>query len=69
MIDLRGVTQKQSMLEVGEQKIINDFMRNVEEHINLIAPAWPSLSQNRKDKLLAHSPILAWVVNIAERVK
>lgn len=69
MIDLREISEKQKKLKPEEKKVIDQFMKDIEAHINKIAPIWPTLSAKRKDELLAHSPILAWVVSIAERVR
>ena len=69
MIDLRNFTQKQSKLSVIQKQGVEQFMKDIEEHINKIASVWHEVSPKRKNELLAHSPIVAWVVSLTEGLR
>jgi len=68
-MNLTEITTKQSKLSVTKQQTIETFKKDINEHIKNVSTIWLSLSEERKNKLLEHSPILKWVYELGKDLK
>ena len=68
-MNLTEITTKQSKLSVTKQQVIETFKKDIEEHIKIVSSIWDTLSDERKNKLLEHSPILKWVYELGRELK
>lgn len=68
-MNLTNITTKQSKLSIAKKQTIDTFKKDVEEHIKLVSSIWDTLSEERKNKLLEHSPILKWVYELGKDLK
>jgi len=68
-MNLTEITTKQSKLSVTKQQTIETFKKDIDEHIKNVSTIWLSLSEERKNKLLEHSPILKWVYELGKDLK